>query len=187
MSTRPQNPSLSREQMSNWLSAASTEGSGSRSPNLVGDDPNAPDFEAIPRDKTGGRAAAVLSLYESDLTNRPAAQCIDWVTSEMQLNRKLRQFAYSIAAEVEDRRSELDRQLNGYSRRAPMSETLPVVRNILRIALAEMDLYPNTSTAVIISEAVKLSQMFDTQGSGRYVNGILGALVRDGARAVERR
>ena len=182
MSTRPPNPSLSREQMNNWLSAASTAGSGSRSPNLAGDESNAPDFEAIPRDKTGGRAAAVLSLYEADLTNRPAAQCIDWVTSEMRLNRKLRQFAYSIATEVEDRRPELDRQLNGYSRRSPMSETLPVVRNILRIALAEMDLFPKTSTAVIISEAVKLSQMFDTQGSGRYVNGVLGALVRDGAR-----
>ena len=187
MSTRPPNPSLSREQMNNWLSAASTEIAGSRSPYSSADATNAPDFEAIPRDKTGGRAAAVLSLYEADLTNRPAVQCIDWVTSEMRLNRKLRQFAYSIAAEVEDRRPELDRQLNRYSRRSPMSDTMPVVRNILRIALVEMDLYPKTSTAVVISEAVKLSQMFDTHGSGRYVNGVLGALVRDGARAVDRR
>ena len=68
-----------------------------------------------------------------------------------------------------------------------MSDTLPVVRNILRIALVEMDLYPKTSIAVIISEAVKLSQMFDTHGSGRYVNGVLGALVREGARMDGRR
>ena len=57
-----------------------------------------------------------------------------------------------------------------------------MVRNVLRTALVEIDEYPRTSTAVIVSEAVKLSQMFDTHNTGRFVNGVLGAVVRDAER-----
>lgn len=164
---------------SNWLSAVSDE----RARAWMGDlDVDAPDFEAIPRDKTGARAAAVLSLYESDLTNRPVTQCVDWVMSEMGLNKKSRQFVSSLTTEVEERRTDLDRRLNRYSKRRTMQEASPVVRNVLRTALVELEMYPKTRTAVIINEAVKLSQMFDAEGSGRFVNGVLGAIVRDTGR-----
>ncbi len=164
---------------SNWLSAVSDE----RARAWMGDlDVDAPDFEAIPRDKTGARAAAVLSLYESDLTNRPVTQCVDWVVSEMGLNKKSRQFVSSLTTEVEERRTELDRRLNRYSKNRTMQEASPVVRNVLRTALVELEMYPKTRTAVIINEAVKLSQMFDAEGSGRFVNGVLGAIVRDTGR-----
>lgn len=164
---------------SNWLSVVSDERARAWARDF---DADAPDFEAIPRDKTGARAAAILALYESDLTNRPVTQCVDWVVSEMGLSKKSRQFVSSLATEVEERRTELDRRLNRYSKRRTMQEASPVVRNVLRTALAELEIYPNTRTAVIINEAVKLSQMFDAQGSGRFVNGVLGAIVRDTGR-----
>ena len=164
---------------SNWLSVVSDERARAWTRDF---DADAPDFEAIPRDKTGARAAAILALYESDLTNRPVTQCVDWVVSEMGLSRKSRQFVSSLATEVEERRTELDRRLNRYSKRRTMQEASPVVRNVLRTALAELEMYPNTRTAVIINEAVKLSQMFDAQGSARFVNGVLGAIVRDTGR-----
>ena len=164
---------------SNWLSAISAEKAQSWSRDTVTRGADAPDFASIPRDKTGSRAAAVLALYESDLTNRPAVQCLDWIATELGLNKKLRRFALSLAAEAERDRNGLDRRLNRFSHRWTMNEASPVVRNILRITVVEMDLYPNTSTAIVVSEGVKLSQMFDTQTTGRFVNGVLGAIVRD--------
>ena len=169
----------------NWLSAVSDERARAWLRDGLPLDEDAPDFQAIPRDKTGARAAAVLSLYQSDLTNRPVRQCVDWVASEIGLNKKTSRFVYSLATEVENRRTELDRRLNRYSKGRTMSETSPVVRNVLRAGLVELDMYPKTRTAVIISEAVKLSQMFDAQGTGRFVNGVLGALVRSTGRDVD--
>ncbi len=61
-----------------------------------------------------------------------------------------------------------------------MDSATPVARNVLRVALAERRLFPNTSDAVVISEAVKLAKLFDTDGAGRFVNGILGTMVREG-------
>ena len=164
---------------SNWLSAVSDERARAWGRDVGSD---APDFDSIPRDKTGFRAAAILALYESDLTNRPVLQCVEWVVGEMGLSARSKRFVLSLATEVEERRSELDRRLNRYSKGWTMEEASPVVRNVLRAALVEFDLYPGTRTAVIINEAVKLSQMFDAQGSGRFVNGVLGAIVRDSGR-----
>ena len=155
------------DRVRSWASDASTIASG------------APEFAGIPRDKTGGRAAAVLALYQSDMTNRPVEQCLEWIASEIGLNRKLRRFTHSLAMAVEKDRSKLDRRLDRFSRRWTMAEASPVVRNILRTAVVEMDAYPKTSAAVVVSEAVKLSQMFDTRHTGRFVNGVLGAVVRD--------
>ena len=165
-----------------WLSAVSDERARAWVDDDGAFDADAPDFEAIPRDKTGSRAAAVLALYQSDLTNRPVTRCVEWVVSEMGLSKKSRQFVSSLATEVEERRTELDRRLNRYSKRRTMQEASLVVRNVLRMALVELEMYPKTRTAVIINEAVKLSQMFDAQGSGRFVNGVLGAIVRDTGR-----
>ena len=162
-----------------WLSAVSDQAPGTWSEDPLPLESLAPDFEAIPRDKTGGRAATVLALYESDLTNRPASQCLDWIAREIGLNSKLRKFAHSLIQQADNQRSNLDRRLNRYSQRRTISQTSPVVRNILRTAMVEMDLFPATRPAVIVSEAVKLCRMFDTRDAGRFVNGVLGAVIRD--------
>ncbi len=164
---------------SKWLSAVSAEKAQHWSNDPLPIESLTPDFEAIPRGKTGGRAAAVLALYQSDLTNRPADQCLEWVASEIGLDTKLRNFASTLAVAVDNRRSKLDARLNRFSQRRTMEETSPVARNILRTAIVELDLYPKTRAAVVISEAVKLCQMFDTYETGRFVNGVLGAIVRD--------
>lgn len=163
----------------NWLSAVSPDRVRSWTRDASTIDSGAPDFAGIPRDKTGGRAAVVLALYQSDMTNRPVEQCLEWIVSEIGLNRKLRRFAQSLATEAEKDRAKLDGRLDRFSRGWTMAEASPVVRNILRTAVVEMDTYPNTSAAVVVSEAVKLSQMFDTRNTGRFVNGVLGAVVRD--------
>ena len=167
---------------SNWLSAVPPDQARSRARSDSNIDSEAPDFAAIPRDKTGGRAAAVLALYQSDMTNRPVDQCLQWVANEIGLNKKIVRFAQTLAKEAEDHRTELDNKLNQFARGWTMAEASPVVRNVLRTALVEIDEYPRTSTAVIVSEAVKLSQMFDTHNTGRFVNGVLGAVVRDAER-----
>ncbi len=172
---------------SSWLSAVPPDQARSRSLSDSNVDSEAPDFGAIPRDKTGGRAAAVLALYQSDMTNRPVDQCLQWVVAEIGLNKKIVRFAYNLAKEAERDRVELDRRLDRFARGWTMSEASPVVRNVLRTALVEMDEYPNTSTAVVVSEAVKLSQMFDTHNSGRFVNGVLGAVARDAERDADQR
>ena len=57
---------------------------------------------------------------------------------------------------------------------------MPVIdRNILRIGLYELENEPETPTAVIVAEAVRLAQTYSTERSGSFVNGVLAALAEE--------
>ncbi len=54
-----------------------------------------------------------------------------------------------------------------------------VDRNILRMAIYEL-VSTDTPVGVVINEAVELAKRYSTEESGRFVNGMLGKIVRSG-------
>ena len=54
-----------------------------------------------------------------------------------------------------------------------------VDRNILRMALYEMDRAGDTPPAVVMDEAIEVARRFGTEDSARFVNGVLDALRSD--------
>lgn len=65
-------------------------------------------------------------------------------------------------------------------------ERMPVIdRNVLRMAVHELITEP-TPVPVVLDEAVRLASEHSTDDSGRYVNGVLAAIVRDLANSAER-
>ncbi|HLJ61861.1 MAG TPA: transcription antitermination factor NusB [bacterium] len=54
-----------------------------------------------------------------------------------------------------------------------------VDRNILRMAIFELET-SGTPVGVVINEAVELAKRYSTEESGRFVNGLLGKVVRSG-------
>ena len=59
-------------------------------------------------------------------------------------------------------------------------ERMPVIDlNVLRIASFELAERPDVPVAVVLDEAVELAKRFSTDDSGRFVNGVLSALVGD--------
>jgi N utilization substance protein B len=73
-------------------------------------------------------------------------------------------------------REELDAAIAEVSHRWRPERMPPVDLTVLRIALWELRHTPDTPVAVVISEAVRLAKEFSTEGSGRFVNGVLGRL-----------
>jgi N utilization substance protein B len=56
-------------------------------------------------------------------------------------------------------------------------ERLPTIdRLLLEMATFELHCRPETPKAVAINEAVALAKRFSTEGSGRFVNGVLSAV-----------
>lgn len=59
-------------------------------------------------------------------------------------------------------------------------ETLTLVdRNILRLGVYELRLSPNVPSKVAINEAIELAKGFGGGSSGKFVNGVLGAIYKD--------
>jgi N utilization substance protein B len=51
--------------------------------------------------------------------------------------------------------------------------------SVMRLAAFELFERPHVPTAVVLNEAVELAKRFSTDGSGRFVNGVLAAIATD--------
>ena len=80
---------------------------------------------------------------------------------------------------VVDQQARLDELLARYSRGWELSRMPAVDRNILRLGLWELLYADDVPDAVAVDEAVDLARQLSTDDSPTFINGILGALMRD--------
>ncbi len=85
-------------------------------------------------------------------------------------------FTYKLVTGVLEHRNMLDRRLAALSSGWRLERQVAVDRNILRIAAFEMLYLPGIPTGASINEAIELAKKYSTAESGRFVNGVLGAL-----------
>jgi transcription antitermination protein NusB len=122
------------------------------------------------------RRAAVWALYQSDLLSKPL---------EETLERDVHQFTRALAELVRDRGPELDGLISEHSSGWSLERIAPLERSILRVGLAEL-LYRDALPAErsipaegAINEAVELAKRFCGSEAPAFVNGVLGAVVRE--------
>jgi N utilization substance protein B len=87
-------------------------------------------------------------------------------------------YARSIVLTASERSEEIDEILREHIVGWRTERMVAVDRAALRIALCEGLVIENVPVAVAISEAVELTKMFGTVESSRFVNGVLGRIVR---------
>ena len=126
--------------------------------------------------RTEQRRAAVWGLYQSELLGRPLEQVLPPGTHE---------FTRSLARLVQDRQPELDELIASHASGWSLGRIAPLERAILRVALAEL-LYPDEVPSErampaegAIDEAVQTAKEFCGTDAPAFVNGILGAVLRE--------
>jgi transcription antitermination protein NusB len=122
------------------------------------------------------RRAAVIALYQHDLTGRSLAEVFDPRASE---------FERSLAHAAADRAPELDGVIDKHSLGWSVDRIQPLERSIMRIALIEM-LHPDAVPSEepippegAIEEAVESAKTFCGAEAPGFVNGVLAAVLRE--------
>lgn len=123
-----------------------------------------------------GRALALMALYEADTAGHPPEEVVQRLAADERVDPALAEFAALLVAGVRGERTALDEQIHRTAAQFPVDQLAAVDRNILRIALYEMLRQPETPVAVAVSEAVGLAQVFGSDASARFINGVLGTL-----------
>jgi N utilization substance protein B len=116
------------------------------------------------------RRAAVIALYQSDVTGRPAADLLD---------RRATPFTRELVEGVTEHRPELDELIGRHASGWSLDRIAPVERNILRVALYEMLHRPDVPDEVAIDEAVEAAKELCSADAPGFVNGILGTVQRE--------
>jgi transcription antitermination protein NusB len=115
------------------------------------------------------RRAAVVALYQQDVTGRP----IDEV-----LPRDATLFTKELVEGVEVEREELDALIARHAEGWTLDRIAPLERNILRVALHEMIHRSDIPDEVAIDEAVEAAKELCSAEAPAFVNGILGTVQR---------
>jgi transcription antitermination protein NusB len=122
------------------------------------------------------RRAAVFALYQHDLTGRPLDDVFESGTGT---------FTRALAHATADNAPELDAHIAEHAKGWAVDRIAPLERAILRTALLEM-LHPELVEADhpipaegAIDEAVETAKAFCGAEAPGFVNGILGAILRE--------
>jgi len=74
---------------------------------------------------------------------------------------------------------EIDKYITRYATEWPLDQITIVDRNILRIGVYELVLNEEIPAKVAINEAIEIAKTFGSESSGKFVNGVLGAIYKD--------
>ena len=115
------------------------------------------------------RRAAVFMLFQWDVTGRPLGSLYEGEVDS---------YTLQLADAVTEHAAELDDRITSASDDWTADRLGAVERNVLRVALEELD-EGEVPVEVVLDEAVTLAKRYASEDAARLVNGILGKLVRE--------
>ena len=120
--------------------------------------------------RTDQRRAAVVALYQADVTDRNAPELLE---------RRSSDFARELVDGVERDRPEIDDLIRRHSEGWTLDRIAPLERNILRVSLHELLHRTDIPAEVSIDEAVEAAKELCGTDAPGFVNGVLGAAHRE--------
>ncbi|MDQ3865518.1 MAG: transcription antitermination factor NusB [Actinomycetota bacterium] len=117
------------------------------------------------------RRTAVVLLYQWDVSGQPLGTLFEGDVDP---------YARELAEDAAARAAALDQRITGASIAWPADRLGAFERNVLRVALVELD-RGEVPIEVVLDEAVRLAKRYASEDAARLVNGILARIVREAA------
>jgi transcription antitermination protein NusB len=114
------------------------------------------------------RRDAVFASYQRDVTGRPLEELL----------AEARPLTRELAEGVDEHREELDETIERHAKGWTVDRIAPLDLNVLRVALYEIE-EGRVPYEVAIDEAVEIAKEYCGSDSPKFINGILGAIVRE--------
>lgn len=89
------------------------------------------------------------------------------------------EFAKTIIKDVRANMPDIDKLISQYAPQWPIEQITIIDRNVLRIGIYELKYNTGVPPKVAINEAIELAKNFGGPSSGKFVNGVLGAIYKD--------
>ena len=132
----------------------------------------------FPSERRMARIVALQVLYEADSVRHNPQEILERRIEEDSLPPLAEEFALDLIDGVLANREEIDKIVSRFAPSWPISQLAMVDRNILSLAIFEMMLGSDTPPKVAINEAVELAKAFGSDSSPRFVNGVLGSVMK---------
>ena len=129
------------------------------------------------KSRTKARSIALQVLYEVDLCKHQPGLVLAEHFERLNTDDTLKEFISQIVSGVVEYQHTLDEFIADFAPEWPLNQVAVIDRNLLRIALWEIAVYENTPVKVAINEAVELAKLYGSDGTARFINGVLGGFI----------
>ena len=130
------------------------------------------------------RSIAMQTMYQWDFKGKPSA-ALPAMTEQniaefgVGLDEENKKFVTATLDGLIQQVNEIDKKIADYAPDWPLEQMSIVDRNILRIGVYELYFGDQIPAKVAINEAIEMAKTYGGQSSGKFVNGILGAMYND--------
>lgn len=135
------------------------------------------------RSRRKAREAALRALYQMELTGETARDAGEDMKAHTDLPDDLKEFADGLVHNYAVHRKLIDDMISGLIKDWDYKRVAVVDRCILRIAAVELLYESGIPPAVTINEAIEIAKKYSTTESGKFVNGVLGNLLKETPKA----
>ncbi len=126
-----------------------------------------------PDERSDARERALYLLYEAHSKGIAPADALSLQVLEPD------ELTRTLVSGVGEHGEQIDRAIARRAKGWTLARMPVLDLNVLRLGAFELAYRPDVPVAVVLDEAVELAKRFSTDDSGRFVNGVLSALVDD--------
>ncbi|OXS80362.1 transcription antitermination factor NusB [Domibacillus enclensis] len=116
------------------------------------------------------REKGIQALYQMDLSGAESAEAIANVLDGDESDST---YLHEIVSGVEQHRDEIDEVIKKNLENWSFDRLAKVDRNILRLAVYEMNHSEDVPAKVAVNEAIELAKYFSDERAGKFINGVL--------------
>ena len=128
------------------------------------------------------RTLAMQALFQWDFLQKPEGQLasiVSFIRGEGTREFDDGGFMEELVQGVASHCKEIDESIAHFAPEWPLSSMTPIDRTILRLGTYELLFSHSIPARVAINESIELAKTFGGDASGRFINGVLGAIYKD--------
>jgi N utilization substance protein B len=125
------------------------------------------------------REKVLQTLYAYEISKEPITSVINNIMGDLKTSRDDFEFAKKLVNEVIHHEQEIEDIIKAKVAHWEFDRIAFLDRILLRMGICEMLYFPDIPPKVTINELIEIAKIFSTEQSGKFVNGVLDAILID--------
>lgn len=129
--------------------------------------------------RKNARIWAMKLFYEMEMNENYCNDALDSFSKYHEIPKDELQYIELLYKNYIEHKEELDDRIRSYLSKWKLERIAKIDISILRIAVAEVLYLDDIPDSVAVNEAVEIAKEYSTSDAYKFINGVLGSVVRD--------
>ncbi|MCT4661273.1 MAG: transcription antitermination factor NusB [Tissierellales bacterium] len=125
------------------------------------------------------RESAMKLVYQMELMEDFSQEALSKYIDDAELKKTEIEYVESIYDTMVEHREDIDKLISEYAKGWKLERLPKIDLSILRVAILEILYREDIPIEVSINEALEVSKKFSADDSSKFINGVLGSVVRE--------